>query len=539
MIPLLSSRLSLSAAGVVALSTAALSFSPTAQACGGFFCQSIAVDQNAERIYFEVNGDGTISAVVEIRYSGDAPGFSWVIPVNGEPALDVIPQSSLRLLDGATLPRIIPPNQYGWEDGGGVFAASDSAAEGGDDDGGVTVEDLPQVGPFDPQLITATDAGPLVEWLMENGYTVTPAMEPYMDVYIDEGLSFLGMKLAPDAAVGDIAPIRMTFADDLPMIPLILTSVAAEPEMGFEVFISADQRYGAVGYSTLEVNEDLLMADPRTGETNYYAVLSWQADEAGGHAFFTEYASASETVISNLNNVYLGMEDEEEARVWMIEAVNRHPYMTRLYTRMSNWEMNADPEFAPVEGGDVSNVHDLSDRPPIHYSVDVQPPVKCGVNYCGDGALCAITDLGIEGCACPNGFIGRTITAPRLGSLGSMPTVACQMKAFDLFDADETADELGLNDVCEAVDCGEGGSCVARNGIAMCECGDGFAAVNVDGSPTCAAVTDLYGPEQLLWEDFYNTGCAGCDSSTPSRPGVSAALALLVGLILRRRNVRA
>ena len=49
---------------------------PSVFACGGFFCTTTPVDQNAERIIFTQNGDGTVSAYVQIEYTGSAPDFS-------------------------------------------------------------------------------------------------------------------------------------------------------------------------------------------------------------------------------------------------------------------------------------------------------------------------------------------------------------------------------------------------------------------------------------------------------------------------------
>ena len=52
-----------------------------ALACGGFFCQNSPIDQNAERIIFTQNRDGTISAYIQIQYTGSAPDFSWILPI--------------------------------------------------------------------------------------------------------------------------------------------------------------------------------------------------------------------------------------------------------------------------------------------------------------------------------------------------------------------------------------------------------------------------------------------------------------------------
>ena len=55
--------------------------SSSVSACGGFFCTTTPVDQNAERIIFTQNGDGTVSAYVQIEYTGEAPDFSWILPL--------------------------------------------------------------------------------------------------------------------------------------------------------------------------------------------------------------------------------------------------------------------------------------------------------------------------------------------------------------------------------------------------------------------------------------------------------------------------
>src|SRR5262245_211493 len=60
-------------------------YAPQAHACGGLFCSGSApVDQSAEQVLFEVDDDNTITATVQINYSGDDPrAFSWIIPVHG------------------------------------------------------------------------------------------------------------------------------------------------------------------------------------------------------------------------------------------------------------------------------------------------------------------------------------------------------------------------------------------------------------------------------------------------------------------------
>src|SRR3954469_647673 len=61
----------------------------TALACGGFFCnQAQPVNQAAEGIIFADNGDGTTTAVIQIRYQGPSQSFSWLLPISSAPKSD-------------------------------------------------------------------------------------------------------------------------------------------------------------------------------------------------------------------------------------------------------------------------------------------------------------------------------------------------------------------------------------------------------------------------------------------------------------------
>src|SRR6188768_1033573 len=73
-----------------ALALVASAFTPgLASACGGFFCnQSQPVNQAAEGIIFADNGDGTVTAVIQIKYQGPSQNFSWLLPISSVPKTD-------------------------------------------------------------------------------------------------------------------------------------------------------------------------------------------------------------------------------------------------------------------------------------------------------------------------------------------------------------------------------------------------------------------------------------------------------------------
>ena len=325
-----------------------VSFAPAAaHACGGFFCTNVPVDQAAERIIFAVNdGEGTIDAYVQINYQGAPDAFAWIVPVPNTPKLDVASMPMLRDLDRVTQPLFIAPplddacrNRLPVLMSGAVPAPSSA-------NGGVTVFDQGSVGPFNYAVIGSEDPQALVGWLRENKYQITPAMEPFIDVYVKEKMQFLAMKLQPNKQVRDIQPVKMTYKAVQPMIPLRLTAVAATPNMVVLTWILSKSQAEPINYASVKVpDSDIVFTG--FGGNNYFTLVSQRLSEFKGRAFITEFAGPT-------------------ARLQASDAdlrglLGRYPYLTRVYTRISPEEMTVDPVFKfNAALPDVSNVHDLS-----------------------------------------------------------------------------------------------------------------------------------------------------------------------------------
>src|SRR3989442_886440 len=78
-------------------------------ACGGFFCnQTQPLNQAAEGIIFADNGDGTVTAVIQIQYQGPSTAFSWLLPISSVPKADsdigIASNVALQRLQTATNP---------------------------------------------------------------------------------------------------------------------------------------------------------------------------------------------------------------------------------------------------------------------------------------------------------------------------------------------------------------------------------------------------------------------------------------------------
>jgi len=531
-----------------ALVVSAHLYAPAADACGGFFCSNSPVDQNAERILFEVHPPPEgVTAVVEISYTGDPDAFSWIVPVPETPVLDVVPLSTLRLLDSATQPRIIAPPTTCENGRDEPLASADGAGEPApspDAEPGVVVEDLPQVGAFDPEVISSEDPQALINWLNDNNYLITAGMEPFVEQYVNEGYKFLGLKLAPDQGVADISPIKFTCPSEMmPLVPIRLTGVSAEPEMGILTFVAGAERYAPQNFRNLEVNPEQLQWDYNSRTSNYYPLVSWLIDQEGGKAFVTQFSDSSDETQSLVDNTFLPLtpEDDDASREYLRGVFDEFSTITRLYTRMSGWEMDDDPVFAPAASlGPVDRTLDLSDREPVEICGDVEVPlaVPCGDTYCGEGAMCASTVEGRDGCLCGDGSVARQITAPVGAGRALRQTVVCQDASLNLISAED------LFDPCDGFTCGDNGSCVGVNGFPTCRCDTGFAAITNFSQPrgvSCVATGDVFEPTQL---DFVETNTGGssnpavCECSSSSETSTLLGLGLLLGLGvgLRRRR---
>jgi hypothetical protein len=289
---------------------AALVWSSSAMACGGFFCQLTPVVQAGEQIVFSQSGND-ISALVRIFYQGDAEDFSWVVPVPAslelDGGVDVGSDLTFTELDAATQPQFVleqqgeacPSPVFGGGTTGGVSeSVADSAS------GGVSVEET-TVGPFDVQLITSENPDAMANWLVDNNYDLSDRGRELIEPYVLDGMKFVGLKLRSGQSAGSIQPVILRYQSEKPMIPIRLTAVAAQDDMGVLVWIAGPSR--AVPDNYLHVVPNYTRLNWYTGTRNAYAsyqtLVTDAMDEAGGQGFATDMAGQiDDELLSRLTN---------------------------------------------------------------------------------------------------------------------------------------------------------------------------------------------------------------------------------------------
>jgi len=320
------------------------------QACGGLFCQNVPVDQQAERIIFTINNDDTITAYVQIAYTGAAPDFSWVVPVPSVPEIDVAEIESFDELSLLTAPVFIPPMMPSCAPMPVMAMAGENAFM--EDEGSVEVLASGAAGPYFYDVITSPDPQAMISWLRDNDYRVEPEMEPLIAVYNEEGMVFLAMKLQPDEGADDIQPVVMTYESTEPMIPLRLTAVAANPNMTVLTWIFAEEQAVPVNYAHPVIYDgDIRGSFGSFDGTNYIGLLDQTIDLYDGRAFVTEYAMPTSD-----------LRDQKPQDTLIQLLAEKYKYVTRVIGRISPEEMTVDPMFTlDADAPDISNVHDFSE----------------------------------------------------------------------------------------------------------------------------------------------------------------------------------
>ncbi|MGE0788651.1 MAG: DUF2330 domain-containing protein [Sandaracinaceae bacterium] len=289
------------AAALSGLTTFALT--PRAAACGGFFCNNSGIDQSGENILFSINADGTVSTVVQIQYQGPSETFAWILPVPAEPTVSVGTDALFTALSQSTAPQFYlqyetegecraEPSCY---NGPWFGAEDDRSGAGSFQDGGVASPDpgvdvrfRGNVGPYDVAVLAAGDPVALRDWLGDNGYLIPAEASAELDYYVALGNYFVALKLQKDRDTGEIQPIVLRSDNDEPCIPIRLTRIAATPDMPVTAYFLAESRYRPMNY--MLVNPDLEDAGLYTGTSTYASAVSRAVDDAGGHAFVTDYA---------------------------------------------------------------------------------------------------------------------------------------------------------------------------------------------------------------------------------------------------------
>ena len=262
--------------------------------------------RSGENIVFALDkpgtGETTVTAYIQILYSGTASDFSWVLPVDAVPTISVGTDRVFTQVAQLTRPtygattvvegeckadaRTPSPNDVG---GGGTGTGGFSG--GADASAGVNVIFRGDVGPYDAVVLHSTTSAELLKWLADNVFVVSDTARSIIDEYVALNKYFVAVKLLSGQETGAIQPVVLKFAGEVPCVPLKLTAIAALADLPVNLYVLGASRAVPSNYFEITLNQAKI--DWFGGGQNYPAMVTAAANEAGGNAFIAEYAGTA------------------------------------------------------------------------------------------------------------------------------------------------------------------------------------------------------------------------------------------------------
>ena len=359
---------------------AAISFAPArASACGGCFAPpnptgTVSV-VNAHRMAFLASPRGSV-LWDQIQYTGAPADFVWVLPVMGTPQVEVADNAFFEALVATTNitlvapapPRTFCPSQCCGCYGAGAFASDASASDGGAARDGATVSVFHEavVGPYDTATIGSTSPSALVDWLHAHGYEVSNAMLPTIAYYVGLGMNFVALRLAPNAGVDRMTPVRIHIPGLALTLPLRMVAAGIGSEVELELFVFAESRMQTASFPNADVDRAAITFDWASRRFDYDARFDDALFRGTGalNNWVSEYAQAV-TPYSYLSYYYRNgyRPDAGAPTVSDIEIVNAAldaPYLTRLRTRLPPSQLATDLTLESSRGADILNRVDVT-----------------------------------------------------------------------------------------------------------------------------------------------------------------------------------
>jgi len=196
-------------------------------------------DDDVQAFVTYSESDRIQTLVVQPTFSGTATEFGMVMPIPDMPEINEAPEDmfdELWVYTEYALPEVVFAEQSD------PYMSADSS---------VVVLEQKAVGDFETTLLTAGDAGDLIDWLNSHDFQFATEDEANFDYYVQKGgYYFVAMKVNMDRVdVGDdgtidgqLRPIEFVFKSEQPMLPFRIMAHDMDP-MIFTLYTLGDIPY--------------------------------------------------------------------------------------------------------------------------------------------------------------------------------------------------------------------------------------------------------------------------------------------------------
>lgn len=284
------------------------------QACGGCFAPppppedetAIPPLVNAHRMALSISTDQTV-LWDQIRYSGNPSEFAWVLPIKPGATIEVASDAFFDVLDAATNPIIVPPDQqYCYDEyasscsvagGRSGMGCGDAGSEGDDGIGGpvdpgegVDIVSHGSAGPYEMVVLRSEDPFALTDWLESHDYAIDEEIEPVIEKYVSEGFDFVALRLLPGAGIQQMRPVRVSQPGAVPTLPLRMVAAGSGVRTAITLFVIGEGRYTTGNFVEATIPPDELSFNFLTEESNYTELRDALFEKNAQQTFLTSFA---------------------------------------------------------------------------------------------------------------------------------------------------------------------------------------------------------------------------------------------------------
>lgn len=187
-------------------------------ACGGIVSSDLDARVTGEQALVSLDA-GTETIVMRLDMQSVADNAALIVPTPTPATASAAEQGLFGELERLTAPRH-ERAATGRTDLDGAGAAPGGAP---------TVVAQVQLGPLEATTLTGGDLSGVREWLDSHGYLMRPEVTAQLDPYLQQGWSFVAMRLTGDEALtGQLDPVRLDFASDQLVYPMRMSAAARD-----------------------------------------------------------------------------------------------------------------------------------------------------------------------------------------------------------------------------------------------------------------------------------------------------------------------
>lgn len=210
--------------------------------CGGFATDGSAPVEVVDEQAVIRLADGEQRVQIAMDAVSDAPNAALVVPTPSPATAELGSRALFDQLEDLVAPQPEtvalwwPETTLGWGDGAPEAGAPAPESS-------VEVYQEVTLGPLEVVSIGSRDLDALTTWLDERGYLLSAALEGEMAEYVEDGWSFVAIRLDPDqgALAGEVPPLELTFASETLVYPMRLSAAAVRPQQ-VRTYVVSDGR---------------------------------------------------------------------------------------------------------------------------------------------------------------------------------------------------------------------------------------------------------------------------------------------------------